>query len=93
MIREQLSVGTTLGLVRKLIAVLETIEKLPVYLYDSRCALHFSTSFQVPRLIWAFEYFFSCHIWAKYLGLKCKKKFSLLNRDSLTPQYGTYMGR
>ena len=35
-IREQLSVGTTVGLVRKLIAVLETIEKLPVYLYDSR---------------------------------------------------------
>jgi hypothetical protein len=35
-IKEQLSVGTTVGLVKKLIAVLETIEKLPVYLYDSR---------------------------------------------------------
>ncbi len=35
-IREQLPVNTTVGLVRKLIAVLETIEKLPVHLYDSR---------------------------------------------------------
>jgi hypothetical protein len=35
-IREQLPVSTTVSLVRKLIAVLETIEKLPVHLYDSR---------------------------------------------------------
>ena len=35
MIKACLPLATTIALVRKLIMVLETIEKLPVYLYDS----------------------------------------------------------
>ena len=34
-IKEALPTPTTLALVKKLLSVLETIEKLPVYLYDS----------------------------------------------------------
>ena len=35
MIKASLPLATTIALVRKLVMVLETIEKLPVYLYDS----------------------------------------------------------
>ena len=34
-IKASLPLATTIALVRKLVMVLETIEKLPVYLYDS----------------------------------------------------------